>query len=175
MQKRTLPAVDRVSMATMALCFVLYCSVGAAGYTLLGETTPADILKGLGGGAVVAVARASIAVKVACSYGMLHLVVRTCLEDLLLGRGRKFSTVWFYGEAALFVAITMAVAIFVPGIQTAMGFSGVIVVVMVAIFPVLLMRRISATRWEMIVGWALVVFGVVIGGISLAVEIRKLV
>jgi hypothetical protein len=66
---------------------------------------------------------------------MLCHVTKIALKDLILGYGQQLSTCQHVGLTALFVAVTMLAAQFVPGLQVAMAFSGILVVIMVAIFP----------------------------------------
>jgi hypothetical protein len=58
----------------------------------------------------------------------------------------------------------MAAAIgFGSDLQAAMAFSGILVVIMVAIFPGILKIEIAKSRDEKAVGWLLIAFGVAVG------------
>jgi len=140
----------------------------------------------------VSVARLCVAVKVACSYAMLCHVTKKALKDLLLGYEATLSLPQHVSLTALFVFVTMLAAMYVPGLQVAMAFSGILVVIMVAIFPGIL--KLELTRLEAqaargmgvqmrgvsnpmdtLVSWMLILFGVSVGVVSLYVEVAKLI
>jgi hypothetical protein len=75
---------------------------------------------------------------------------------------------------AAFVFVTMLAAMYVPGLQVAMAFSGILVVIMVAIFPGVLKLAITKTASDRLIGWLLIAFGVAVGVVSLVVEVAKL-
>ena len=106
-----------------------------------------------------------MAVKVACSYAMLCHVTKVALKDLAFGYSRTLSWPEHVTLTATFVAVTMvrpclsrilfitllltvtscasldavakqaAAMAFGSDLQAAMAFSGILVVIMVAIFP----------------------------------------
>jgi hypothetical protein len=55
-----------------------------------------------------------------------------------------------------------------------MAFSGILVVIMVAIFPGVLKLEIAESQCDRIIGWLLIAFGVAVGLVSLVVEVLKL-
>ena len=52
-------------------------------------------------------ARAFVFIKVACSYGMLVFVARTCVQDILMGEGKRFSRSQHHLETIIYVLITI--------------------------------------------------------------------
>lgn len=173
---RSVSKMAVVSTSTMLLCLVLYLLIGFCGYLLLGDATTADVLRGLNShtGQLqvdVSIARACVAVKVACSYAMLSFVARNCIKDLVLGQRRELTLAQFALLSICFIFVTMMVAIFVPGIQTVMGFAGVAVVIMAFIFPGCLLRKMKIRRCDATVGLMLILLGIVVGGISFAVQV----
>jgi len=125
-------------------------------------------------GEIVA-ARLFIAIKVACSYAMLCFVCRCCIKDLIWGSGSKpFSTLGYVVETILFVAVTMFAAIFCKGLEVALGFVGIIVVVMTSIFPGCLLVTISERPLQKIAGYLLALFGVFTAVVSIVAQVHSM-
>ena len=123
----------------------------------------------------------------ACADAMLCHVTKNALKDLVLPRGALLGYPAHIALTAAFVLATMLPALLLPGgLQQAMAFSGIIVVIMVAIFPGILKIRlarikrligatIGGSAADVAIGYLLIVFGVAVGAVSLVVEIDKLV
>ena len=86
----------------------------------------------------------------------------------MLPRGAQLSLPAHIGLTAGFVAVTMTAGLLLPGgLQQAMAFSGIIVVIMVAIFPGVLKIRMArlahrASAGDVAIGALLIVFGVTV-------------
>eukprot|EP01052_Picozoa_sp_SAG31_P029489 SAG31_NODE_2936_length_4892_cov_5.112456_2_plen_152_part_00 len=76
---------------------------------------------------------------------MLCHVTKTALKDLILDTGSTLGYPAHFMLTAAFVCATMVLALLLPGgLQQAMAFSGIIVVIMVAIFPGILKVRLAS-------------------------------
>ena len=178
LEVRTLRQMDRVSAATMGLCLLLYLAIGVGGYLLLGQDTGADVLVGLNShtGALeldVSIARLCVAVKVACSFAMLSFVARNCIKDVLLGHGGQLSFPQFALLTTVYIGAMMLVAIEAGSVQLVLGFAGVVVVIMAFIFPGLMLVKMELAPSHRVIGGGMVVFGVLIGALSLAEQMAK--
>jgi len=129
----------------------------------------------------VAIARLCVLIKVACSFGMITFVARSCIQSIVMPEGKKFSKKQKFGVNVVYVGFCMVVAMFCPGLADALSFAGVLVVVIDLIFPGLMMYKLNyrsssrgaATR--RFVAVVIVILGIVIGGISLFVTVQQIV
>ena len=120
----------------------------------------------------VLIARIFVASNVACSYGMLTFVSRTCLQSLMLAPGKAFSFNQKTVVTFLYVAATMGLAIVVPTLSTALSAAGVLVVIIDLVFPGFMLLKSARTGGERFGGWFSVIFGGVIGVISIVVTLK---
>ena len=121
----------------------------------------------------VAIARLCVAVKVACSFAMLSFVARNCIKDVLLGHGGQLSFPQFALLTTVYIGAMMVVAIEAGSVQLVLGFAGVVVVIMAFIFPGLMLVKMELAPSHRVIGGGMVVFGVLIGALSLAEQVAK--
>lgn len=171
--------MDWVSAATFLVCLGLYLPTGALGYMHFGNATNGDVLTNMGFAIDTNIARACIALTGIFSYPLLMYVARTSLSDLinvLVTPDNKTKLVddnWrFYGLTAGFLVTSAVVSSAVDDLSTVLGVTGsTAAVVQVFIMPGLAWNQIHKESknwvWHYVVGWGLVVFGVVIGAVAL--------
>ena len=170
-------------------------TIGVAGYLFLGDDSTGDVLIGINShtGALqvdVSIARLCVAVKVACSFAMLSFVARNCIKDLLIGAGDQLSWPQFAALTIVYVGGCMLVAVEAPGVQPVLGFAGVVVVVMAFILPGVMLVKMTSSQpatfdfqasknmglqpSHRVIGVLYVVFGVLVGTLSLIEQVIKL-
>jgi len=171
--------MDWVSALTFVVCLALYLPTGALGYMHFGSATQGDVLENMGFTADVNVARVCIALTGVFSYPLLMYVARTSLSDLInVTCTPSYSTPlpednWrFYGLTAAFLVTSTVVSAAVDDLSVVLGVTGsTAAVVQVFIMPGLIWNKIHREDenwlWNHIVGWFLVVFGVIIGAVAL--------
>jgi hypothetical protein len=117
----------------------------------------------------VIIARVCVLIKVACSFGMIVYICRTCIESICLGEGKSFQGATKFGVNVLYVGFCMVTAMFVPGLSTAIAFAGVLVVVIDLVFPgmMLLAMKGATSTYYKVVAYILIIMGSLIGAISL--------
>lgn len=124
---------------------------------------------------VVVIARFCVLIKVACSFGMIVYVARGCIESIAMGEGGKFTQTKSTVVNMIYVAFCMVVAMFCPGLSTALSFAGVLVVVIDLIFPGLMLLKMNKTSTKSkITAYFLIVIGTIIGAISLFVIVQTI-
>ena len=72
------------------------------------------------------------------------------------------------------VGLTMFAAIYCKGLEVALGFVGIIVVVMTSIFPGCLLVTISKSGGAKLGGYGLVVFGVFTAVVSIVAQVHSM-
>eukprot|EP00041_Stephanoeca_diplocostata_P019373 m.417259 g.417259 ORF g.417259 m.417259 type:complete len:334 (-) comp21286_c0_seq9:1758-2759(-) len=186
MKNRSIGRMRLVIVTCISICVLLYVPTAIAGYYMLGEATPSDVLNGFckedsyysasakscvaasdGTTQVGSKTSASIMLSqicmflsVACSYGLLTFVCRTCICDFIMGPGKKFTRVGYHLETICFVAVTVLAAMFIPDLSIPMEFGGIIVVIQCILFPGLVKLKICETATDRAIGYGLVVIGV---------------
>lgn len=129
-EERSVRRMDAVCAGAYSLCLVLYLPAGIFGYLTFGMNTETDILKGYPVSDKVSdTARVCIAIVACCGYPLNHFPARSALwgiwqrfqteaDSATMGRN------WMGVEAAVWVAITIGVALNVTDLGVVFGLIG---------------------------------------------------
>ena len=180
MQNRFKPSVNQVIHAAIGGSAVLYFAMGFFGYMTFGSLLPDDgnVLNAYGDDVVlVVIARAAFAFVITFSYPLLLFACRRNLNSLVLNQFSKDSSLRWFVETFLIIALTSFVSRLVPGISTVLSLNGAITMtVTVFLAPALFSIRIEpgplSSKVPQVV---LAVVGVVLGFIGLAMSIKKMI
>jgi len=128
--ERTVARMDSVCAGAYALCLTLYVPAGIFGYLTFGPNTLTDILKGYTdvSDKVADVARVCIGIVACCGYPLNHFPARSALWGIWQRKtgqaGKEMPKKWMIVEAAIWVAVTIGVALVVTDLGVVFGLIG---------------------------------------------------
>nr|XP_015820696.2 putative sodium-coupled neutral amino acid transporter 8a [Nothobranchius furzeri] len=133
-----------VSVVAMIICFIIYSLTGVYGYLTFGKHVEADILMSYGSHDILMfVARLLFGVSIITIYPIIVLLGRSVILDPLLKRRQKHGSVREakfesrsrYVLTAVWIMVTLLIAVFVPDISKVISVIGGISACFIFIFP----------------------------------------
>jgi len=125
--------MDLCSVGAVAICAMLYCVVGQAGYETFGALVNSDLLESYRASPAVTMARVAVAVVVATSYPLMVVPFRTSLSSILRNQTsypgiaqkvedgpEKFH--WY--STTVFIGVTTVIAMFVTDLGLVLSIVG---------------------------------------------------
>nr|XP_019962002.1 PREDICTED: putative sodium-coupled neutral amino acid transporter 8 [Paralichthys olivaceus] len=133
-----------ISVISMIFCLVVYSLTGVYGYLTFGKDVKADILMSYTGDDVLMlIARLLFGISIITIYPIILLLGRSVIQDPLLSwRRRRYGVVTAnfesrsrYALTALWITVTLLIAVFVPDISKVISVIGGISAFFIFIFP----------------------------------------
>jgi len=124
MEDRSPPKMYKVIFISVAVCMVIYTTIGYAGYSEFRLKTTDNILNAYGSSEIeVLFARLAMGFTICFSYPLVHHALRKNV-DMLFFPGRLESQLRLRLLSVVLVSLHVVVGILVPDVSTVLGFSG---------------------------------------------------
>jgi len=159
-------------------CFFLYATVALFGYLLFGGASSGNILDNFGNDdIVISIGRVALAATILLKLPLCSLPFRIVLNDMLF-RGKRTIPRWlvFFENAALLVTCG-TLAVLLKNLNTALGIlGGTTGVVISYILPgSIYLKAASSTTGQHLLAIGMIIFGVVVGVLSIVSNVLVIV
>ncbi|KAK3569990.1 hypothetical protein QTP86_007894 [Hemibagrus guttatus] len=125
-----------ISLSSMLICLVIYTLTGIYGYLTFGRNVAADVLMSYSGDDVLMIlARLLFGVSIITIYPIALLLGRLVVQDPLLRHRETYETCIRVALTAVWILITLLIALFVPDISKVISIIGGISAFFIFVFP----------------------------------------
>ncbi|KAK2848121.1 hypothetical protein Q7C36_009803 [Tachysurus vachellii] len=125
-----------ISLCSMLICLAIYTLTGIYGYLTFGRNVAADVLMSYSGDDVLMIiARLLFGVSIITIYPIALLLGRLVIQDPLLLHRETYETYIRVALTAVWILITLLIALFVPDISKVISIIGGISAFFIFVFP----------------------------------------